>query len=424
MHLAPALVGTPDPGLVLRRRAARCSSRSRTPAPCPKCGSTSLTPGRGRARHLVLVLALAVLARSAGPRRREDLKRFYPTSVLVTGARHHLLLGRAHDHGRATSSWARSPVPRTSTSTASCATSRAGRCRSRSGNSPDPIEHDRPVRRRRPALHDGAAHAPRAGHPASRTKKVEIGRNFANKLWNAARLVQPHLATATSPTRSGARPALTDADRWILIALATRVPLGDAQSQDLPLQRRGQGALRLHVARALRLVPRDGQAAALRGDADADAAAVRYTIHQVFSTVLLRCSIRSCRSSPRRSGRRSRGRRGTSASPDGRRRRGAPRIRRPRGEDRAPEGSRVATVRNLRSEMNIAPARKAAILIRAKGTTPMSLRRAAGPDLAARPGESLEWGRRSRSPTSPPRPWSAITRSSSRSRVSSTSTWS
>ena len=33
------------------------------------------------------------------PEKTETLKKFYPTTDLVTGPRHHFLLGRAHDYG-------------------------------------------------------------------------------------------------------------------------------------------------------------------------------------------------------------------------------------------------------------------------------------------------------------------------------------
>ena len=84
MHLPPALVGTPHPGLVLpalrrddrhrrRRRwtpartAAGRSSRTRT------CSTPGSAPGSGRSRP------------SAGRSRPTDLRRFYPSSVMETG---------------------------------------------------------------------------------------------------------------------------------------------------------------------------------------------------------------------------------------------------------------------------------------------------------------------------------------------------
>ena len=80
-----------------------CSSRKPKPRrsrrPAPITATTSAGARHRRARHLVLVGPLAVLdARLA--ERTEDLRRFYPTSVLVTDVRHHLLLGRPDDDVR------------------------------------------------------------------------------------------------------------------------------------------------------------------------------------------------------------------------------------------------------------------------------------------------------------------------------------
>ena len=75
VHLAPALVGPPDPRLVPRRGALRRHRAAR---------------GRGlgarprRARHVVLVRACGRSRRSAGRRTRPQLRAFYPTDVLST----------------------------------------------------------------------------------------------------------------------------------------------------------------------------------------------------------------------------------------------------------------------------------------------------------------------------------------------------
>ena len=75
VHLAPALVGPPDPGLVRpgRRGLRRAETRGRAPHRPPArrrsygAPTCALPPRRGRARHLVLLGALAVLdARLAG----------------------------------------------------------------------------------------------------------------------------------------------------------------------------------------------------------------------------------------------------------------------------------------------------------------------------------------------------------------------
>ena len=84
VHLAPAVVGPPIPGVVLRRRPRHRRARE-TPTRVPRraarrrCArtTTSSTPGSrrrcGRSR------------RSAGPTRRASSQTFYPNNVLVTG---------------------------------------------------------------------------------------------------------------------------------------------------------------------------------------------------------------------------------------------------------------------------------------------------------------------------------------------------
>ena len=48
-------------------------------------------------------------------------------------------------------------------------------------------------------------------------KRFEFGRNFTNKIWNAARLLQPHLANSSLDIRhSSLPPRLEPVDKWIL----------------------------------------------------------------------------------------------------------------------------------------------------------------------------------------------------------------
>ena len=80
VHLAPALVGPPDPGLVLRASAAAAPRVSRDrPARLSRLRRPG-APGRGRARHLVLLLAGAVLAASAGPTGRRTSRASIPAT--------------------------------------------------------------------------------------------------------------------------------------------------------------------------------------------------------------------------------------------------------------------------------------------------------------------------------------------------------
>ena len=84
VRLAPALVGAPDPGLVRRSRQGLCRrDRSRGAGPgrarasrcaaIPTCSTPGSPPRCGRSR------------RSAGRRRRRELRRHYPNDVLISG---------------------------------------------------------------------------------------------------------------------------------------------------------------------------------------------------------------------------------------------------------------------------------------------------------------------------------------------------
>ena len=170
--------------------AARSPWRATTPARLrASAAPPQLTPGPGRARHLVLLGALAVLdARLAG-RDAASCKTFYPTTVLVTGLRHHLLLGGPHDddgpalHGEGA-------VPHGVPARAWCATRRARRCRRSKGNVIDPLDVIEQARRRRAALHAGVADH-RGG--AGQEHQVLDGATSRTR--------------AGSPTRSGTRRA-------------------------------------------------------------------------------------------------------------------------------------------------------------------------------------------------------------------------
>ena len=136
VHLAPALVGPPDSRVVRRRRHAlrgahvRRGRRSAPPPPARRSRAEARDPDVLDTWFSSALRALldARLARRGAVRARA------PLLPALDGAghrlRHHLLLGRAHDHD--------DPAVRrrdrrsaTSTSTPSCATPRARRCRSR-----------------------------------------------------------------------------------------------------------------------------------------------------------------------------------------------------------------------------------------------------------------------------------------------------
>ena len=66
------------------------------PAACPKCGCTQLHQDED-VLDTWFSSALWPFSTLGWPEETEDLKYFYPTSMLVTGLRHHLLLGGPHD---------------------------------------------------------------------------------------------------------------------------------------------------------------------------------------------------------------------------------------------------------------------------------------------------------------------------------------
>ena len=108
VHLAPALVGAPDPGLVLRR--VRGDDRRRERARALRRLRRRAAPGGGRARHLVQLGDLAVRdARLA--RRHAGAARLLPDQLPHHGARDPLPLGGADDHDRDRVR-RRRPVPR------------------------------------------------------------------------------------------------------------------------------------------------------------------------------------------------------------------------------------------------------------------------------------------------------------------------
>ncbi len=90
--------------------------------------------------------------------------------------------------------------------------------------------------------------------------KVQQGRDLANKLWNASRLILLNAAEVEAE----AEPARIE-DRWILSRLERTIASVTREARQLRLRPRRPGGLRLLLVGALRLVPGDRQAAALRG---------------------------------------------------------------------------------------------------------------------------------------------------------------
>ncbi len=208
MHLPAALVGAPDPGLVLRRLRGDLSSPSRPPS--------AAAPASGELRQEEDVLdtwfssAIWPFATLGWPDDTAELRAFYPTSFLTT-AREILFLWVA----RMIMTGIEFPgaIPFRDVYVHSVIQARDGRRMSKSlGTGIDPLEE----------IDVHGADALRFGLLAmSSTQdvrysdaKVEQGRDLTNKLWNASRLILLNCADV----EPGPRPLHVE-DRWILSRL-------------------------------------------------------------------------------------------------------------------------------------------------------------------------------------------------------------
>ena len=150
VHLAPALVGPPHPGLVLPRLRPDHGGHG-GPGEVRQVRRRA-RPGRGRPRHLVLLGPVALRdARLAG--RDRGPADVLPDRPDVHGLRYHLLLGRPHDHDGPQVPGG-DPVPpgvhqRPRPRPQAAEDEQVGRQHHR------PAGDDRQVRDRRPALHPG-----------------------------------------------------------------------------------------------------------------------------------------------------------------------------------------------------------------------------------------------------------------------------
>ena len=331
------------------------------PTRCPKCGA-----GAGELKQDEDVLDtwfsswLWPFSTLGWPEKTEDVKRFYPSSVLITGPDIIFF-------------WVARMVMAGFEFMGSCpfpvvylhgiVRDAQGRKMSKSlGNSADPIEI---------AEKYGADSlrltllllSPQGSDIHFAEERVDLGRHFANKLWNAFRLVEPHLRDYT-PDEQAARPFLTEADQWILSTLGTTVR---QVTRNLKAYRIGDAAKDIYDFTWRELCDWYLEMAKPRLYAGPDApgaAAVRFTVHLVFSTVLRLLhpfmpylSEELWHALP-----------GTDGDvcvaewpiPG----RAASRETETRIELLKEV---VGSIRNLRSEMNIPPARKAAVLIKTSG---------------------------------------------------------
>ena len=90
--------------------------------------------------------------------------------------------------------------------------------------------------------------------------RVKQGRDLANKMWNASRLI---LLNAREDVDSGPRSERVE-DRWIASRLQRADRLGDREHRGLRLRPRRSRSVRVLLVGALRLVPGDRQAPPLR----------------------------------------------------------------------------------------------------------------------------------------------------------------
>jgi valyl-tRNA synthetase len=189
------------------------------PTACAKCGSTSLKQDDD-VLDTWFSSWLWPMSTLGWPAQTDDMKRFYPSTFLVTGpdiiffwVARMIMAGIEFENA----------APFQHVLFTGIVRDPQGRKMSKSlGNSPDPIavmdEYGAD------ALRFTVVYlAPLGQDILFDTKRVETGKFFANKLWNAARLVQMRLGDVDPTTVKDSQLKLTLADRWILSRYANCV---------------------------------------------------------------------------------------------------------------------------------------------------------------------------------------------------------
>jgi valyl-tRNA synthetase len=194
-----------------------------TPSKCPKCGNTKLTQDED-VLDTWFSSWLWPFAVFGWPKQTEDLKYFYPTTVLNSGKDiiffwvSRMIMAGIEFTGKA---------PFKDVYIHGIARDNSGRKLSKSlGNSPDPLGLI--DKYSADALRFGImANIPLGGDINLSDETYESGRNFCNKLWNASRLVLTSTTTTNPPSspfaKGGKEGDLCFEDKWILSRLNTTI---------------------------------------------------------------------------------------------------------------------------------------------------------------------------------------------------------
>ena len=208
---------------------------------------------------MVQFLALAVCHDGLAGEQTDTLKKFYPTTDLVTGpdiiffwvAR--MIMAGYEFMG---------DLPFQNVYFTGIIRDKQGRKMSKTlGNSPDPLELI--AQYGADALRFGTMRSAPLGQDVLFDEKdVELGRNFCNKLWNACRFRQ--MQGGESRRAKSIRRCSRSDDKWILLKLDEAIREITEALDDLQLQHRRAGALPLLLERVLRLVCGGEQGGVLR----------------------------------------------------------------------------------------------------------------------------------------------------------------